>query len=131
MFKVSLEMVKPSSILTKSSIKFNLTPIKDSTSSPSQCFFRSESIRALFKIRIPKSSKQVLQSSVNSSLGYNMAGIKSRIFSTFQFLYRIAKIVPSVFAMIGGCHAIYQIYLLNIERPAEKLEVVVLRRSTF
>lgn len=63
------------------------------------------------------------QSSITSPVNMNVTTIKNSKFT--EFLVEIIKKIPTILGIFGGCHALYQIYMANVE---EKLEVVVLRR---
>lgn len=73
---------------------------------------------------------------VNQNWVLKSFGFSSRIFKKTLALF--GKIgfcgfekISSALGIFGGCYALYQIYLSNTEHPNERMEIVVLSRSTF
>lgn len=144
MVKFSLEMVKTRSQTKQPntvSITTSFTPNSTDSSSSSNSFFRS------IVRKSKKSSPMTLSStsidpvslpSAKPNLGPEVVGNKMTMIKdgTIRFLYRIVKSIPMFLGMIGGVHSLYQLFNLYYHssadefEPVEKLEVLVVRRST-
>lgn len=76
-------------------------------------------------------SKGLSPLSVSAPLVGNMTMIQNRVRGLVQVFGRIVKKVSVILGIIGGGHALYQIYLANNEQSTEKSEILVLKRSIF
>lgn len=110
MLKFSLKMVRTRSMSKSDSASVETTPNVESASS---------STRRLHPVSIPLPPRELPPAE-------NMLPFKSKMFNLFQFFGRVCKGVSMI---LGGFHALYEQYLSCFEQQAEKLEVLVLRRS--
>lgn len=108
MLKFSLKMVRTRSMTKDDSVE-TTAPIIASTTSSSTVF------NPLPAPGIP--------------VDKTLPTFKRRIVNVFQFFGRVCQNVSMLLGVIGGVHALYELYLSNIEQKSEKLEVLVLRRS--
>lgn len=126
MYKISVQMIQKRCSVSDlpSIVTTPFSPVKDSL--PRNRF------RSIFN-RYSKSPEPDFQltEADSSPLYRSMALIKDRIPALVRYVERIIVRIPAVLGIIGGCYALWQIYLSNVERPAEKLEVLVLRRSNY
>lgn len=137
MFKFSLEMVKTtvSTSVTISPVKsrfgsiFNRKPRITETDIQSN-LPSSPSIDPELPITSSSDSQPASQLSFATPMDSKMAVFKRRILTLVQFVRQIFNKIPVILGIFGGCHALYHTYLSSTQQQTEKLELIVLRRST-
>lgn len=134
MFKFSISMVKTRSMRSNEPSTATNTESNVSSSPVQSQFNRSEFINPTHESSIPINHDRNLV--VNQNWVPKLFGFSSRVFKMVLALF--GKIgfcglekISSALGVFGGCYALYQIYLSNIEYPNGKMEIVVLSRSTF